>query len=48
MSHVKGSIRGQTPAQATQKFVSERFGIYEVEIKNQHNDIVGLFKGAVV
>ncbi|MCB0660260.1 MAG: hotdog fold thioesterase [Saprospiraceae bacterium] len=48
MSHVKKVALGdKLSAQATQKFVSERFGIYEVEIKNQHNDIVGLFKGTV-
>jgi acyl-CoA thioesterase len=48
ISHVKPIHEGdRLRAIAKEKSLSRRIGIYEVEIKNQHDVIVALFKGTV-
>lgn len=48
ISHTKPVMAGDiVTARATEKNLSVRFGVYEVILKNQKNDMVALFKGTV-
>ncbi len=48
ISHTKPVMAGDiVTARATEKNLSVRFGVYEVILTNQKNDMVALFKGTV-
>lgn len=48
ISHIKSCKLGDTLiAEAFEKSVSNKIGIYEVEIRNQDKELVSLFKGTV-
>ncbi|MBK6363871.1 MAG: hotdog fold thioesterase [Saprospiraceae bacterium] len=48
ISHVKKVVAGDIlTAECTEKNLSTRFGIYEVEVSNQKDEKVALFKGTV-
>lgn len=48
ISHTKPVMAGDiVTARATEKNLSARFGVYEVILTNQKNDMVALFKGTV-
>lgn len=48
ISHVKKVEKGDVlTATCTEKNLSRRFGLYEVTVLNQHQQIVALFKGTV-
>ncbi len=48
ISHTKSLKAGDTiTAEAIEKNLTRKTGIYQVEVKNQDNEIVALFKGTV-